>query len=280
MKAMRIDSHQHYWDLTKFNYGWMGSGPSPLKKNFLPGDLEPILEQNRFDGTVVVQANTDPGEVTWLMDLAKQHKTILGVVGWVDLLSPKLGNVLDELQKNPLFKGVRHPVHDEKDDDWLMRSGVLNGLKELERRKIPFDLLLRPQHFKVVEPLAERLPNLNLVLDHLGKPNIALKQWDLWADYMVRFQKIPRMHVKVSGMVTEAAKEWKAEDLRPYVQHVWKVFGPSRLMFGSDWPVCTRAGSWKQVLAAFTQALGAQSMRDREQILGATAARFYGIKLT
>ena len=273
---MRIDSHQHFWDLDRLSYPWMPPGPSPLLRNFLPQDLKPKLDRNRFDGSITVQATTQAEEAGWLLNLAVENAFILGVVAWVDLTSPGLGHVLDRLQAHPKFKGVRHPVHDEPDDRWLLRANVVAGLRELERRRIPYDLLLRPQHLPVIPALVEKVPDLPMVIDHIAKPMIAQHVMDGWAEDMERIAKIPHLHVKLSGMITEAhPAKWSAEDLRPYVQHVLGLFGPDRLMFGSDWPVCLLAGSWKEVLAAFTQALGAQSIPSREKILGDTAQRFY-----
>ena len=277
---MRIDSHQHFWDLDRLSYPWMPPAPSPLLQNFLPRNLKPALDRNRFDGSIAVQATTQPEEAAWLLNLAEENAFILGVVAWVDLTSPGLGHILDHLQVHAKFKGVRHPVHDEPDDRWLLRAEVVEGLRELERRGIPYDLLLRPRHLPVVVELVERVPDLPMVIDHIAKPMIAQRVMDGWAEDMERIAKIPHIHVKLSGMVTEAnPAKWSAEDLRPYVQHVLRLFGPDRLMFGSDWPVCLPAGSWKEVLAAFTQALGAQSIDLREKILGETAQRFYKLSV-
>jgi L-fuconolactonase len=275
---MRIDAHQHFWDLERLPYLWMPAEPSPLRRNFLPPDLQPTLERNRFDGSVVVQASTHPDEAAWLLDLADQRSFILGVVAWVDLTGPGLGHTLDLLQRRKKFKGVRHPVHDEADDQWLLRPDVIAGLKELERRDIPYDLLLRPRHLPLVPVLADRVPKLRMVIDHIAKPLIAEHMMDPWARDMTLASQIPQVFVKVSGMITEADwKGWTADDLKPYVQHVMKLFGPERMMFGSDWPVCLLAGGWKQVLAAFTQAIGAQPMDLREHLLGGTAKRFYNL---
>jgi L-fuconolactonase len=275
---MRIDAHQHFWDLERLPYLWMPAEPSPLRRNFLPPDLQPTLERNRFDGSVVVQASTHPDEAAWLLDLADQRSFILGVVAWVDLTGPGLGHTLDLLQRRKKFKGVRHPVHDEADDQWLLRPDVIAGLKELERRDIPYDLLLRPRHLPLVPVLADRVPKLRMVIDHIAKPLIAEHMMDPWARDMTLASQIPQVFVKVSGMITEADwKGWTADDLKPYVQHVMKLFGPERMMFGSDWPVCLLAGGWKQVLAAFTQAIGAQTMDLREDLLGGTATRFYNL---
>jgi L-fuconolactonase len=273
---MRIDAHQHFWDLTRFDYPWMPPGDSPLRRNYLPGDLAPILEQYGFDGSVAVQATAVLGETWWLLELAAESETVRGVVGWVDLTDPLLGSVLDRCQKQPKFKGVRHIVHDEPDLRWLLRGDVLGGLRELARRNIPYDLLLRPPHLPLLSELADRVAGLPMVIDHIAKPLIASHVMEPWARDMETAAKIPGMHCKLSGMITEADHErWSADDLRPYVGHVLKLFGPDRLMFGSDWPVCLLAGSWKQVLAAFTQACGAMPNEEREKILGETARKFY-----
>jgi len=275
---MRIDAHQHFWNVDLFEYAWMPPPPSDLRLNYLPDLLWRILKRNRFDGSVLVQANTTLEETHWLLDLAEANEFVRAVVGWVDLTDPQLGRVLDELQKRPKFKGVRHPVQDEADDNWLLRASVLAGLAELARRRLPYDLLLRPRHLPLVPRVAESVPELRMVIDHIAKPPIASQAMEPWARDIEAAARLPQVYCKLSGMVTEAAKNWKAEDLRPYVAHVMRIFGPDRLMFGSDWPVCTPAGSWKEVLAAFTQAIGAQPIEVREKLLGDTAARFYGIQ--
>jgi len=274
---MRIDAHQHFWDVNRFKYPWMAA-ESPLRRNYLPQHLEPILKRNRFDGSVVVQANVILDETRWLLELAAQHEFIRGVVGWADLTDPRLPAVLDEFQRHPKFRGVRHLVHDEPDVNWLVRADVAGGLRELARRKIPYDLLLRPQHLKLVPRLAEMAPGLSMVIDHIAKPPIAAQRMDGWAEDMAAAAKIPNLCCKLSGMITEAdPREWKAGHLRPYVAHVMQLFGPDRLMFGSDWPVCTLAGTWKEVLAAFTQAIGPQPIEAREKLVGGTAEKFYGL---
>jgi L-fuconolactonase len=273
---MRIDAHQHFWDIGRLTYSWMPSDPSPLRRNYLPSDLQPILATHNFDGSVVVQAHQSLNEARWLLQLASENDFIKGVVAWVDLTDPQLGKSLDELQLHPRFKGVRHLVHDEPDPRWLLRPDVLLGLAELERRDIPFDLLLRPVHLAVVPLLAEKLPRLRMVIDHIAKPSISTGEFDYWALGMEAVFPIPNLFCKLSGMITEASwNNWSASELRPYVNFVLQGFGPGRLMFGSDWPVCLIAGTWKEVLAACTQAMGPQPVELREQILGGTATRFY-----
>jgi L-fuconolactonase len=249
--------------------------PSILRLDFLPDRLAEILAEHRFDGSIVVQATTVSEEVDWLLDLAGQHEFIRGVVGWVDLTDDGLPARLDELQKHPKFRGVRHPVHDEEDSRWLMRADVLRGLKELERRDLPYDLLLRPVHLPLLPELSDRLPRLRMVIDHIAKPPIAEGRLEGWAEDIERAAQNPQVYVKLSGMITEAGANWSAEQLKPFVQHVFDLFGPDRTIFGSDWPVCLMAGSWKQTLAAFTQSLGPLPMEVRAKLLGETAARFY-----
>ena len=275
---MRIDAHQHFWDLSRFEYSWMPPKPSVLRQTFLPDRLAPILTRNRFEGSVLVQANTLLAETKWLLDLANANEFIRAVVGWVDLTDPLLGSVLDGLQKNPKLKGVRHPIHDEADDHWLMRADVLGGLRELARRDLPYDLLVRPRHLPLVPRVAERVPDLRMVIDHIGKPLIAAQVLEPWERDMGVASQLPQVYCKLSGMITEAdPKVRMADQLRPYVSHVMRILGPDRLMFGSDWPVCMLAGTWKEALAAFTQSIGPQPIEVREKLLGETAQRFYGI---
>ncbi len=248
-----------------------------MRRDYLPEDLAPVLEENRFDGTVLVQANTVLEETHWFLQLADENPFIRGVVGWVDLCSPQLGATLDELQRHPRFKGVRHLVHDEPDVEWLLRKEVIAGLGELARRGLPYDLLLRPPHLPLVPRIAEQVPDLRMVIDHIAKPPIASHSLEGWAEDMAAAAQLPQVYCKLSGMITEAGPEWTAEDLRPFVQHVMSCFPPERLMFGTDWPVCLLRGRWKQVLAAFTQAIGAQPQDVREQLLGGTACEFYGL---
>jgi L-fuconolactonase len=239
----------------------------------------PTLRRNRFDGSVVVQANALLAETRWLLELADAHEWIRGVVGWVDLTDPMVGRQLDEFQQHPKFKGVRHIVHDEPEVEWLLRVDVLRGLHEVSRRGLPYDLLLRPVHLPLVPRLMEQVPDLRAIVDHISKPLIAQGLLDGWAQDMERTAQFPQIWCKLSGMITEADhRNWRAADLQPYVQHVFELFGPDRLVFGSDWPVCLLACErWKQVLAACTQALGPLAMPIREKIFGENAVRFYGL---
>ena len=273
---MRIDAHQHFWSLEKFTYPWMPEGEGVLRRDYLPADLAPILEEHRFDGSIAVQATTDAGEAGWLLSLTDKNQFLKGVVAWADLTSSNFPGELDKLQRHPRFVGVRHPVHDEEDQRWLLREDVLANLGELARRGIPYDLLLRPMHLALVPLVAERVPDLRMVIDHLAKPFIADHLLDGWAEDLAEAAKLPQVYCKLSGMITEASPQtWKPQDLAPYIRHALDVFSPERCMFGSDWPVCRLAGSWKQVLASFTQACGPLPQETRDKLLGETASEFY-----
>ena len=199
---MRIDSHQHFWDPAAVDYFWMPKDHPVLSRNYLPADLWPIYERNLFDGSVVVQAAHNDAETDWLLGLAAAEERILGVVAWADLQSPGLGHRLDHLQKQRKFAGIRHIVHDEPDVNWLLRPAVVEGLRELARRGIPYDLLLKPPHIPVAIELMERVPDLRCVIDHIAKPNIAQGQMEPWLEGMRTLAQIPSMHVKLSGMIS------------------------------------------------------------------------------
>ena len=273
---MIVDSHHHFWDVGKLDYPWMPRGEGVLRRNYLPAHLAPILERNGVSRTVLVQANQTPAEAGFLLDLAEATDFVAGAVVWVDLTSPDVGKVLDDLGRRPKLVGVRHQVHDEPDDAWLIRDDVVRGLEELGRRGLTYDLLLRPQHIKYVAPLVERVPDLRMVVDHIAKPLIASGVIEPWATDMASVAAIPGLYCKVSGMVTEADhSRWTADDLKPYVSHVVELFGYGRLMWGSDWPACLRAATYHQVLRATRNAVGPISGADKARLMGQNAADFY-----
>lgn len=281
MEHRVIDAHQHYWDPGRFEYAWMSPTVQPLVRAFLPSDLRPLLQQTGVHQTVVVQAISSFEEARWLLGLADGNDFIAGVVAWADLRSPQLGRQLDELQKHPKFCGVRHQVEDEPDDDWILRDDVVRGLNEVARRDITYDALVRPRHLNRLPRLRERCPDLRIVIDHAAKPGIAERVFEPWATDIAAAADLPKMWCKLSGMNTEAKWDrWSPADLRPYVTHVVEHFGPERLMFGSDWPVCILAGSYQQTADALRECVGALSPEDQEKVWGATAATFYRLATT
>jgi L-fuconolactonase len=271
-----VDAHQHFWELGRLEYSWMTPERSALRRSFLPEDLIPKLTESGIGRTVVVQAHPSLDETRWLLELASIHEFIGGVVGWVDLAGPEVGKQLDVFQTHPKFKGVRHPLEAEADDAWMVRQEVVAGLNELTRRDIPYDLVVYPRHLKHIPELRERCPGLRLVVDHLAKPQIAEAKMDQWAAEMRIVSSLPDVWCKVSGLITEADwSKWKVDQLRPYVQLVVSAFGFDRLMFGSDWPVCNLAGSFRAVVNSTRETLGPLSKSDAQKFWGGNASWFY-----
>ena len=271
-----VDSHHHFWDVGMRDYPWMPPGESVLRRNYVPEDLAPALEQGDVDKTVIVQAHQTVEETVWMLDIAENTDFVAGVVGWVDLTADDVGDTLDELQANPWFKGVRHIWHDEPDDDWLSRPGPVNGLREVAARGLAYDFLVRPQHLKYVPEIMDKVPDLRSVIDHIAKPLIAEKVVEPWLEDLREVANIPGMMCKVSGMVTEADMEnWTPDDLAPYVAHVLGMFGYDRLMYGSDWPVCLQGGSYQQVIDAARKTLSSLTSEESSAVFGGNAARFY-----
>ena len=275
-----IDAHQHYWKVDQFDYGWTRQGVPSLDRDYLPDELEPQLERNGVEGTVLVQVLHTERETRWMLDLARNHPSIAGVVGWVDLTQPTdaIARRLEALRRDPRLVGIRHLVHEEADVDWLRRADVVRGLAVLEAQDVPFDLLLRPPHLRHVPWLSERLPRLRMVIDHIAKPRIRDRAMQPWAAEIEAAAANPNVWCKVSGMITEADhRTWTAEDLAPYVATTMRAFGPDRLMFGSDWPVCTLAGSYDRVLAALRQVLGGGDRATESRIFDGSVRAFYGL---
>lgn len=276
---MIVDSHQHFWDLDKFDYSWMPDGESVLKQNRLPADLKPLMDEAGVDRTVIVQAVQSLAEARWLLDLADETDFVAGVVAWVDLQSPDVGRDLDELQARPKFCGVRHIWHDEPDDDWIVRPDVIRGLQELASRDIPYDLLPRPQHLRYIPQLLAEVPGLRTVIDHIAKPHIADGVMEPWATEMAAIAANPSVYCKFSGMVTEADHaRWSVADLKPYAEQVVRMFGYDRLMFGSDWPVSTLASEYPRTFRAYNEALGDLPENDHAMVFGGNAEHFYGLR--
>ena len=269
-----IDSHQHFWQVGRFDYPWMSSDLGVLYRNYLPGDLTPILERTGVEKTVLVQASNSVAESRWLLELADANPFIAAVVGWVDLTDPDAQ--LDELCARPKFKGVRHLVESEPNDDWLIQPSILSGLKKVSARQCTYDLLVHTRHLKYVPQVAETCFELQFVIDHLAKPPIARNEIEEWSAAMKGVAAFPNIHCKLSGLVTEANwSSWQTEDQRPYVNEVLELFGPDRMMFGSDYPVCLLASSYERVLDSFQELLKDFSEDDRDKIFSKNAQRFY-----
>jgi len=277
-----IDAHHHLWQLSQpFDYRWLDAPAlSPIRRDFLPLDLEPLLVEAGVNRTIVVQTQHNTRENHWALELAEKSAFIAGVVGWVDLASVNCERQLLEVKNHPKFVGIRHVTQDEPDDDFIIRDDVLRGLRVLEKHGVPFDLLFYVKHLRHATTLAEHFPSLPLVIDHLAKPRIKDHAVDDWLPHFRAAAAHENVYCKLSGMVTEANwNGWNSLDLKPYVQQALDAFGAERLMFGSDWPVCLLAGSYLEVKEALNDALGPISPSEHAAIFGGTAARFYGLNL-
>jgi L-fuconolactonase len=279
---MIIDAHQHFWQFSQpFDYSWMDAPElAKIKRDFLPNDLAERIEKVGVDKTVFVQTQHNVQENRWVLELAEKHEFIAGVVGWVDLASEQCEEQLSEFIDNPKFVGIRHITQDEADDDFAVRPEIIRGMKILQKHQIPFDLLFFVKHLKHAATLAKELPGLPMVIDHLAKPRIKDQALDDWLDNFKAAAKFPNVYCKLSGMVTEADWiNWKPSDLKLYVETALEAFGPERLMFGSDWPVCELAATYEQVHSALVQTVGPLSKAENAQIFGETATRFYNLQL-
>lgn len=279
---LTIDAHQHFWRLGQprlFDYAWLDApAMARIRRDFLPEHLEPLLRAAGVDRCVVVQTQHHLEENRWALELAERHEFIAGVVGWVDLAGDGCEEQVLMFSENPKFVGVRHVTQDEPDDDFIVRPDVLRGLKVLEKHGVPFDLLFYVKHLRHVPTLAGHLPELPMVIDHLAKPRIKDCATDDWLPHFKAAAAFPNVYCKLSGMVTEADwQHWTADHFKPYVQTALSSFGPGRLMFGSDWPVCELAGSYQQVHQALIDALGPLSETERAMIFGDTARCFYAL---
>ena len=278
MAVKRIDAHQHFWNLTEVDYPWLVPDYGPIYRTYAPADLEPHLAAAGIDQTVLVQAADSAADTASMLVHADYHDWIGAVVGWVPLLDPdEAARALDRYARHPKFRGVRHLIHEEPDPDWVIQDRVLASLGALADRGLVFEVVaVFPNHLKHVPTLAERHPNLTLVIDHLAKPPIKTGEWQPWADQLAAAARHPNVHAKLSGLNTAADwQTWSAADLKPAIDHAIDRFGVARLMFGSDWPVCELAGDYAKVWTETNRALAGRSPSDIEALLGGTAEQIY-----
>lgn len=277
---MMIDAHHHLWEYNPVEYDWMDDSMNVLKRNYLPDDLEPQLSNTGVAGTVVVQARQSLEETAWLLELAEKHFFIKGVVGWLDLCSQGLGQQLEKYGADPALVGLRHVLHDESDDAYMLRSEFMNGIAQLAACGLTYDLLLFPRHLPLALELVKAFPKQRFVLDHLGKPFIKDGIMEPWKSHLSRLAACPNVWCKLSGMVTEAHwNNWNYEKVLPYMKAVLEAFGPGRIMVGSDWPVCRLAGEYSEVMTLVLKLTASMDERDRANILYQNAVDCYQLKL-
>lgn len=276
---MTIDSHQHFWRYDAARDAWITAAMSLLKRDFLPEELEHECDANGIDGSIAVQADQSEEETLFLLELAGRNKRVVGVVGWVDLRSPRIEERLQHFSRFKKLCGFRHVAQAEPDDRFLVGSDFLRGVAHLPELGFTYDILVYPKQLPAVIELVSRFPEQRFVVDHLAKPEIKTGRREPWAAHIRTLGQNKNVFCKVSGLVTEADwLRWKPEDIRPYLDVVFEAFGSERLMFGSDWPVCLLAASYRQVKQLIETYVQALSTTQKKDIFGGNAVRFYGLK--
>jgi len=277
-----IDSHQHFWDPAKADYPWMTPEVEPLCRRFGPDHLLPLIRECGIERTVVVQARSDLEETREFLTMAASSGFVAGVVGWVDLASDQVGDMIDSLVSSShggYLVGIRHQVENEPDPEWLLRATVLRGLREVGKRNLAYDLLIKPRHLQVATKVVQSLPDLRFVLDHVAKPQIAEGVLQPWQDDLKKLAQLPNVWCKVSGMMGEAGPDWSPSQLQPYVNCVFEAFGSGRIMFGSDWPVSTLRGTYAEILRGTEAALPVLSKEESAGVFGLNAIQAYRLSL-
>ena len=276
---IRIDAHQHFWQYNAVRHSWINEEMSLLKRDFMPKNLDEERKANNIDATIAVQADQSEDETLFLLDLAQRHSSIAGVVGWVDLCSPHAAKRLKRFSQFDKLRGFRHIAQDEPDDHFLVRPDFLRGMALLREHGFTYDILIYPEQLPAALELVAHFPEQKFVIDHLAKPEIKTRSRAGWAVLMQNIAAKPNVYCKLSGLVTEADwKTWKKEDFRPYLDIVFDAFGPRRLMFGSDWPVCLLAASYQQVVEIVEDYIQDFAADIKDKIFGGNAADFYQLK--
>jgi L-fuconolactonase len=272
---MMIDAHQHFWQIARGDYGWLTPELAPIYRDFGPADLAPILARHGIARSILVQAAPTVAETRYMLAIAATTPSVAGVVGWVDFTTPDAPAAIAELARDPLLVGLRPMVHDIDDDDWLLRDDLRPAIAAMAARGLVFDALVRPRHLPRLVRFIERHPELAIVVDHGAKPEIAAARIEPWLSDMRAIAARPAVMCKLSGLVTEAAHGWRPADVRPCIDHLLALFGPARLVWGSDWPVVDLAGGYDGWWGLTQEALADCSAADRAQILGANAECLY-----
>jgi L-fuconolactonase len=278
---MKIDSHQHFWDYVSHadDYVWMSDEQEALRRNYLPSDLEPLLQEVGYAGTIAVQAREMKAETEFLLGLAQAHPIIKGIVGWLDLCSPTIEAELATFSGEHALKGLRMLIHDRPDPDFAISDPHIRGVALLERYRLTYDLLLKPLHLSAAIRLVDQLPNQRFVVDHIAKPPMDGSSTDQWRDGIRAIAERPNVWCKLSGIVMQrSARSWRPSDFHPYLDVVVEAFGPERCMIGSDWPVCTGAADYKQTMGIVEDWCSRFSQFEQDAILGKTCSQFYGIE--
>ena len=272
---MRIDAHHHLWTLARGDYGWLTPALAPIYRDFSLQDLAPHLARSEIEGTILVQAAPTEAETMFMLGIADASEVVRGVVGWIDFDAEDAAARIEALAAQKLLVGLRPMVQDIADDDWLLRPSLAPLLNSMTRHSLVFDALVLPRHLPRLLTVVRRHPQLQFVLDHFGKPHLATGDIAEWRGDIARLAGEANVVCKLSGLVTEAAKDWQVADLREAVDHALACFGPQRMLFGSDWPVVNLAGGYDRWFAAAESLLAGLSADEKAAIFGNNAARVY-----
>ena len=274
---MQVDTHVHFWKYDKMKDGWITDNMKVLQQDYLPQTISPTLKRNGIDGCVAVQASQAEVETLFLVELAKTHGIIKGVVGWVDLQNEKIEERLQYFSQYPIIKGSRHIVQSEP-DDFLLRKNFQRGIQALQPYGYTYDVLIYHHQLRPALEFVSRFPEQKMIIDHCAKPDIANKKIDEWKSLMQEIAKHPNVFCKLSGLFTEAKwKQWSPAEFYPYFDVVFNAFGTDRLMFGSDWPVILLSGiyvQWKSLLEKYMENFNEE---EREKVFGRNAVQFYNL---
>ena len=275
---MIIDSHQHFWRKTQED---VDRGPGSRSYSYLPDQLEPILHEHSINKTIAVQASPSLEENEFLLQIAKTRKEVIGVVGWVELDDRQALQTLDMYKENPHFVGIR-PMIQDLPSEWLLKSTVIHNLSKLADENFPIDLQANPRHLPVIIEILDKMPHLHCVIDHIAKPPIDTREMEPWASHMRKIAEYPNIMCKISGLVPEkVGARWTTKSILPYVELVLDIFGPKRIMFGSDWPVCLKSASYSEAVQLFEDTVTDRlSSREREDVYYNNAKRFYRLEDT
>lgn len=276
---MKIDAHQHFWKYDPVRDGWIGENMKAIRRDFLPKDLAPVLEKNDVDGCIAIQADQSEHETEFLLGLAKNNSFIKGVVGWVDLRADNIEERLTHYSANNLLKGVRHIVQSEP-DDFMLGEKFQHGISLLTQFGLTYDILVLPQQLPAAIPLVNKFPFQKFIIDHMAKPTIKNGKMVAWKKNMKDLAKSQNVFCKASGLVTEADwKNWKKEDFTKYLDVIFNAFGPDRILYGSDWPVCLLAAEYEKQLEILNEYMANYSSEDMAMIMGGNANNFYNLNL-
>ncbi len=276
--SMQIDSHHHFWRYTTADYGWISDAMSVIRRDFLPEDLQKEIAAAGVDGVISVHARQSLEETNWLLDFARNYSFIVGVVGWAPLIAPEIRDTLQNLSRDKKLRGIRHVLHDEPDDRYMLREDFNRGIKSLTQLRLAYDILIFEKHLPIAVELVDRHPQQVFVVDHVAKPKIRENVIEPWRTNLRELAKRRNVYCKISGMVTEADfTRWTPAQLQPYFDTALEAFGPRRLMFGTDWPVCTVGCGivqWHDTVRDWAKGL---SEDENDRIFGLTAIEAYGL---